>query len=79
MTFKELDKNEVIKQSWNFFLNNVPLKEIDNPDIRLICQSYRNNNCSLDSCQQLLKKHFDYFYNWAYTNWMTDVFYFQRK
>jgi hypothetical protein len=78
MTFKELNKNEIIKQAWEFFLNEIPLKEIDNQDVRLICQSYRNNNSSFDSCKQLFEKHFDYFYNWAYTNWMTDVFYFQR-
>lgn len=78
MTFKELDKNEIVKQAQDTFLNEIPLKEIDNKDIQLICRSYRNDNSSIDSCRKLFEKHFDYFYNWSYNNWMTDVFYFQR-
>lgn len=78
MTFKELDKQEVVRSAQDLFLNEFPLQEIDNKDIRFICQCYRNDNSSLESCRKLFKKHFDYFYQWAYTNWMTDVFYFQR-
>jgi len=78
MTFKELNKQEVVEQAQNLFLNEFPLREIDNQEVRLICQSYRNDNSSYDSCLHLFKKHFDYFYKWAYDNWMTDVFYFQK-
>jgi hypothetical protein len=78
MTFKEFDKNNVVKQAQDVFLNEFPLREIDNQEVRLICQSYRNNNSSLESCRHLFKKHFDYFYKWSYDNWMTDVFYFRR-
>jgi len=78
MTFKELDKTEIVKKAQKHFLEEFPLSEIDNGDVRLICKSYRNDNCSLDSCRHLFKKHFEYFYNWAYNNWMTDVFYFKK-
>jgi hypothetical protein len=78
MTFRELDKNKVIKEAQDLFLNQIPLREIDNKDVVLICHSYRNNNSSVDSCRHLFKKHSEYFYNWAYNNWMVDVFYFQR-
>jgi len=79
MTFKELDKSDVVKQAQDLFLHKFPLKEIDNQDVRLICKSYRNDNSSMDSCRQLFKKYFDYFYKWAYDNWMLDVFYFQKR
>jgi hypothetical protein len=78
MTFKELNKDEVVRQAQDLFLNKFPLREIENPEVRLICQSYRNDNCSIDSCRQLFKKHYEYFYKWAYNNWLTDVFYFQK-
>ena len=77
MTFKQLNKQEVVKRAQLLFLHEFPLTEIENHEIRLICRSYRNDNCSYDSCMHLFEKHFDYFYNWAYNNWMTDVFYFQ--
>jgi hypothetical protein len=78
MTFSQLNKDEVVEQAQNVFLNDIPLTEIDNHDVKLICRSYRNNNSSIDACRGLFKKHFNYFYKWSYNNWMTDVFYFQR-
>jgi hypothetical protein len=79
MVFKDLDKNEVVDKAQRYFLEEFPLREIDNQSVRLICQSYRNENSSLDSCKHLFKNHFNYFYNWAYTNWMTNVFYGKRE
>lgn len=79
MLFKDHDKDGIVKNAHDVFLNDLPLSEIDNPDIRLICQSYRNNNSSLMSCYELFKKHFNYFYQWAYNNWMTNVFYTKKN
>lgn len=76
--FSQLDKQQVVEKAHELFLKTFPLREIDNAEVRLICQSFRNNNSSLDSCKHLFKKHFEYFYKWAHNNWMVDVFYFRR-
>jgi hypothetical protein len=77
--FKELNKNEVVEKAYLVFLNELPLCEIDNQDVRLTCKKYRDGSLCLLKCQNLLKKHFNYFYNWAYSNWMTNVFYNSKK
>jgi hypothetical protein len=78
MTFRQLNKKDVVKNAQNFFLKKIPLQEIDNEIISSICKDYRNKNNSLNNCRLLLNPYFNYFYNWAETNWMVDVFYFQR-
>lgn len=57
------------------FLKVFPASEIDNPDIRLICGSYKKDNSSLISCLTLLRKYDEYFYNWHQNNKMCNVFY----
>lgn len=61
------------------FLKVLPLQEIDNLDIQLICKSYRNDNSSLLSCLTLLRKHDEYFNNWLLNNRFYDYFYFKKK
>ncbi len=80
MTFKELDKHLVVSESQKLFLETLPLAEIDNLHIRNICKEYRDrtHNIELTEYTKLFEDYFDYFYKWAYNNWMTDVFYFQR-
>lgn len=75
MTFKELNKHDVVEQAHLVFLNDLPLCEIDNKNVRAICERYRSNNICFSKCQKLFKQYFEYFYNWAYSNWMTNVFY----
>lgn len=76
--FKQQSRKEVILKAQDVFLNELPLQEIDSNAVRLIVRSYRNDNCSLDSCRALFHKHDDYFYEWAHKNHMIDVFYFDR-
>ena len=61
------------------FLNQLPLEEIDDPQIRLICQSYRNDNSSLESCQTLFSKYHSYFENWITNNQAVQTFYFTKR
>lgn len=57
------------------FLKTFPLEEIDNPEIQLICKSYRNDNSSLVSSLVLLRKHNEYFSNWVLNNRFCNYFY----
>jgi hypothetical protein len=79
MSFEEQERSTVVEAAQDVFLNNFPLREIDNKDIRLICQSYRNENSSLDSCRELFRKYENYFYNWAYVNYFDNLFYFRDE
>jgi predicted Zn-dependent peptidase len=76
--FKQQNEREVIHRAQDTFLNDLPLEEIDNASIRQVVGSYRNDNCSLDSCRTLFQKHSNYFYEWAHKNHMINVFYFER-
>lgn len=78
MSFLQLDKNEVVCRAHSLFLEEFPLNEIDNDSVRIICNRYRKKEQTLEECKLLFQNHFEYFYNWSYNNWMTDVFYFQR-
>jgi hypothetical protein len=78
MSFDLQERSSVVRSAQEVFLNIFPLQEIDNPDIRLICQSYRNENSSLVSCRELFRKHEDYFYNWAYVNHFDNLFCFKE-
>jgi hypothetical protein len=60
------------------FLKTFPLDEIDNPDIQLICKSYKNDNSSLVSCLTYLRKYDSYFYNWYKNNRLCNAFYNRR-
>ena len=57
------------------FLKVFPLHEIDNENVRLICQSYRNDNSTLLSCLTYMRKYDDYFYEYCINNKACNVFY----
>ena len=80
MLFKELDKCSIIKEAQALFLETLPLSEIDNEKVRAICKQYREEltNAKAENCNILFQNYSEYLYEWAYNNWMTDVFYFQR-
>ncbi len=60
-------------------MDDLPLEEIDHPDIRLVCKSYRNDNSSEDSCYALLSKHKEYFLNWSQNNRAINFFYGNKR
>jgi hypothetical protein len=68
-----------ILEAQQVFLNVLPLEEIDHPEIRLICQSYRNDNSSLQSCVTLFSKYNSYFENWLTNNQAVETFYFTKR
>ena len=78
MTFKQQNKQKIVNLAHSYFLKEFPLQEIDNNEIRKICKQFRNNLKTQKECLEAFERHFDYFYNWSYVNWMTDVFYFRR-
>jgi hypothetical protein len=57
------------------FLRLFPLHEIDNKDIQLICQSYRNGNSSLIGCLVYMDKFNEYLYDWYIGNSACNIFY----
>lgn len=79
MLFKELNKDEVVKHAQMLFLKTFPLQEIDCPKVKSVCKDYRTMPQPIGHFLCLLDSHFDYFYDWAYKNWMIDVFYNRKR
>ena len=60
------------------FLKIIPLAEIDNDDVQLVCTSFRAGFACLKAALRELDEHYSYFFNWHKTNHMINVFYFER-
>jgi hypothetical protein len=78
MNLSPEEKKHKLNESHKLFLEVFPLEDIDHPGIRLICRSFRHDNCSEYSAKTLLSRHEEYFLNWIQSNKMIDAFYGKR-